>query len=182
MATYAIERAGDAALPRLVSSEKLEPADFDAIARDMAGRGLAGSVRARKVGFVAARPAAAPTRVVTRINGVETEADARPGDWIATNLDTAREILRDRDGTENSYIIRQDRFGELYERDAGSNAFGDIYWARGVVDAIAFPAGFDILAPWGERQVAASGHLVRNGADVYGVHADAFARTYTITP
>ena len=29
--------------------------------------------------------------------------------------------------------------------------------------------GFDLVAPWGERQAAASGYLLSNDADIYGI-------------
>ena len=42
------------------------------------------------------------------------------------------------------------------------------------------PGGFDILAPWGERQTGAAGYLLLNGTEVSGSSWDAFAETYEI--
>jgi hypothetical protein len=47
-----------------------------------------------------------------------------------------------------------------------------------VVDAIRLPGGFDIAAPWGERQQAPSGYLILSGGEVYGNNAETFAATY----
>jgi hypothetical protein len=46
------------------------------------------------------------------------------------------------------------------------------------VDAIRLPGGFDIAAPWGERQRVPSGYLILNGSEVYGSNAEAFRATY----
>ena len=65
-------------------------------------------------------------------------------------------------------------------RIIGSNDFGRVCRAKGTVDAVAFAGGFEILAPWGERQRAAAGYIVRNGTDVYGIEERAFDATYEI--
>lgn len=161
---------------RVVSDRKLTPADFDRIARE---RGKAPQ-RARKTGSVAATRAEAATNVDTHWNGKETSNVAKPGDWIVTALGPDRQPLIDRDGNRNVYVIVQERFGDLYERDAGRLAAGDIYRPKAVVEVLPLPSGFDILAPWGERQVGSSGYLIRNGDDVYGNNADTFAATYEI--
>ncbi len=177
MTAYSITAEGSPPSPRLVASTRLSAdADFDRLAADLERHGSA-RFRARKVAFVAARQATAPEKIETRFNGKETENKAAPGDWIVTNLDAGRTALRDAEGSANTYVIRAANFANLYDRDSGTCEFGDIYKAKGVVDAVAVAGGFDILAPWGERQVAPAGYIVRNGADVYGIHGEAFDRT-----
>lgn len=178
MPAYAIAAGGDPPRPRLTSSAKLSAeADFEAAAADLARLGSP-VFRARKVAYVAARRATSREPVETRYNGKETHNTAEPGDWIVTNMDADRRLLRDRDGNANTYVIPAATFATLYDRDTGATDFGDIFKAKGVVDAVALPGGFDIVAPWGERQQAPAGYLVRNGADVYGIHAEAFDKTY----
>jgi hypothetical protein len=178
MTAYSITAEGAPPRPRLVASTRLSAdADFDRLAADLERYGSA-RFRARKVAFVAARQAAAPERIETRFNGKETENTATPGDWIVTNMDADRRILLDREGHSNTYVILAASFPVLYDRDTGDTEFGAVYKAKGVVDAVALPGGFDIMAPWGERQRAPAGYLVRNGADVYGIHGEAFEKTY----
>ena len=109
----------------------------------------------RKEGYVAARQAERDETIVTRLDGMETRNVARPGDWIATNMDADQNLLRDGTGEVNHYVIQPARFAELYEPTAAQNDFGRVCRAKGMVDAVAFAGGFDILAPWGERQRAA---------------------------
>ncbi len=78
----------------------------------------------------------------------------------------------------NTYVIAADRFQSLYEATDGRNPHGAIYRAKGVVEALHLPGGFDIVAPWGERQQAPSGYLLLNGHDVYGNNAETFRATY----
>ena len=40
--------------------------------------------------------------------------------------------------------------------------------------------GFDIAAPWGERQTTAVGYLLCNGPEVYGSSRNAFEGTYEV--
>jgi len=49
-----------------------------------------------------------------------------------------------------------------------------------VVSALSLPGGFDILAPWGERQTGASGYLLLNGDEVYAASRAAFDATYEV--
>jgi len=161
---------------RLEATAALTPVDYAAIAREL-GRS---PVRARKVGFVAARKAAARKVVETRWNGKETSNTANAGDWIVTNLTPARDVLRDGEGRENTYVVVAGRFTDLYERAEGSNDFGDIHRAKGVVSALELPGGFDIVAPWGERQIGAAGYLLLNGSEVYGASREAFEATYEV--
>jgi hypothetical protein len=159
---------------RIEADTVLTPDDFHHIARHL----IRPVLRARKVGYVAARPASAGEVVETRWNGKVTTNTARAGDWVVTNLTAQREPLRDRAGNLDIYIIAADRFAGLYEPTGEDGEIGTIYRAKGVVDAIRLPGGFDIAAPWGERQQASSGYLILNGGEVYGNNAETFAATY----
>ena len=163
---------------RLESQSALTPADFRAIAAKL---GLE-PARARKTGLVAARRAARASTVETQWNGTETKNRARAGDWIVTNLTPGQKVLRDSEGRRNTYVIAGERFGELYE-PAGAKSvgkLGKVYRAKGVVSALRLGGGFDILAPWGERQTGRAGYLILNGADVYGNNAETFLGTYEV--
>jgi hypothetical protein len=167
---------GDGA--RLVADAVLTPEQFEEIAKKLRTH----PIRARKIGFVAARKAAKSEVVETRDDGRETTNTARAGDFIVTNLSPQRTPLRDRAGHMNVYVIEAARFPELYEPAGGESAQGAIYRAKGVVSALPLPGGFDIAAPWGERQTAASGYLLYNGQEVYGSSKDAFEKTYEVEP
>lgn len=182
MTAYMLTSTGSPPKLRLESSRRIDAmADFDAIARELAAKGLA-AFRARKISYVAARQATAPVEIETRYNGKESRNQAAVGDWIVTNMTLDRQILRDAEGCANTYVVPAANFPRLYDRDGGSTEFGDVYKAKGVVDALPLPGGFDIVAPWGERQQGVEGYLLRNGADVYGIHAEAFAKTYERLP
>ena len=169
-----IERVGGKA--RVTADAVLTPADFAGIAGEL---GLA-PIRARKIGYVAARPAARIERVETYADGKETTNTARPGDFIVTNLSPQREPLRDRDGRTNVYVIVPERFAALYEPTGEASPHGAVYRAKGIVSALRMPGGFDILAPWGERQTGASGYLLLNGDEVYAASRAAFDATYEV--
>jgi hypothetical protein len=77
-------------------------------------------------------------------------------------------------------VIEAARFAELYEPAGGESAQGPVYRAKGIVSAIPLPGAFDIAAPWGERQTAASGYLLYNGQEVYGSSKEAFEKTYEV--
>jgi len=163
---------------RLESKGALSAKDFQAIAATI---GVA-PVRARKTGLVAAKRAARGRTVETRWNGKETQNRARAGDWIVTSLSFERKVLRDGEGSQNTYVIAGDRFGELYEA-AGTRTvarLGAVYRPKGIVSALHLSGGFDILAPWGERQTGRSGYLILNGEDVYGNNAETFQGTYEV--
>jgi hypothetical protein len=172
---FKIVREGRAGA-RLEADAVLTLADFARIAEEVG----APVVRARKIGYVAARQASQPEDVETRWNGKESVDTARAGDWIVTSLSPQQKVLRDRDGHVNTYVIRAEGFPGLYEPTGEQSELGAVHRARGVVDAIRLPGGFDILAPWGERQTAPSGYLLCNGAEVYGNHAETFAATYMV--
>jgi len=163
---------------RLDSRVKLTPEQF----RDVARQLRIEPIRARKIGYVAARQAKDSEVVETRWNGEETRNTARQGDWIVTSLSPRRHVLRDSEGHENRYVVTADRFPDLYEPAQGKAGSAEqaIYRAKGVVSAIRLDGGFDILAPWGERQTAPDGYLILNGAEVYGNNAETFAETYEV--
>lgn len=175
MTTFSIIPVGDPPKPRLFSTDPLDAvADFPRIVEDQKDYDLK-IVRARKIAFVSARKATGPERFVTRYNGKESNAVGEAGDWVVTNMDTARNVIVDADGHENKYVVKAADFDRLYKRDSGN-----IYKAQGIVDAIELTGGFDIVAPWRERQQGPYGYVVRNGKDVYGIHGDAFDKTYEI--
>jgi hypothetical protein len=159
---------------RLISGTKLTPHEF----RDIAARLGVEPFVARKSGLISAIAAKRDERVETHWNGKETVNTARPGDRIVTNLDAKGKPLVDRDGNHNVYVIKADAFIKLYELADTPEILVATYRARGTVEAIEFRGGFDILAPWGERQVAESGYLILNGPDVYGNNAETFEATY----
>ena len=172
---FTIEMGGDDRRQhRLIADAALTGDDFRAIAARIGES----PVHARKVGHVAAHRAMRPEPVETRWNGRESADVAQPGDWIVTNLTPDKTILRDSDGHANTYVIRAKRFSDLYERAAGANEYGMAFAAKGRVEAVELKGGFDIIAPWGERQVAPNGYLLRNGPEVYGNNAETFAATY----
>lgn len=175
MAKFRIDGLTDASpKPRLLTTEVLAPSDFGAIAKHL---GCA-PIRARKIGLVAARRALEPVTIETRWNGKESVAAAAPGDWIVVNMTPDRKLMRDGDNALNVYVIRADRFPALYAPDEGSTEQGDIYRAVSEVEAIHFPGGFEIMAPWGEFQRAPNGYLLSNGTDVYGNAEETFQLTY----
>lgn len=161
---------------RLVADVKLGSADFASICGGMRRRPL----QARKVGLVAARCATTPESIETRWNGKETSNIAGIGDWVVTSLSPKGEPMRDAEGNANTYVIRAETFGRLYQRIGSASGDGDIYRSGHVVQATLMELGFDILAPWGERQTAASGYLVLNGEEVYGNNRETFEAAYEI--
>ena len=174
---YSIERKGFfRRQQRLVAPGKVSPADFDAIAAELGIKPM----RARKIAFVSARAALAVTPVETVWKGEQTRNTAAPGDWIVTNLSTSAVPLRDAGGNANTYVIKPDAFARLYDRADGDTEFGPIYRGKAVVEALLFGGGFDILAPWGERQTATAGYLLKNGAEVYGNERATFEETYRV--
>jgi hypothetical protein len=170
--------AAESGRARLVSNERLQPMHFRAIAAEL----RRSPIRARKIGYVAARQAQRRETVETHWNGTETTNTAQPGDWIVTSLSPSQEVLRDREGSVNTYAIQADRFASLYEATSGRNEHGAIYRAKGMVDALRLPGGFDIVAPWGERQQAPDGYLILNGEEVYGNNVETFMSAYQELP
>jgi hypothetical protein len=161
---------------RLVAPSQLAEAEFRKVA-DQVGRK---AIKARKLGLVAARKAVMAEAIETRWEGKETTNTARQGDLIVTNLSPERKVLRDNKGNENTYVVESDTFPSLYESVGGQNEFGQIFKAKNTVDAIYLSGGFDILAPWGEKQTAREGYLLWNGRDVYGNNAETFDATYEV--
>ncbi|MDZ4842679.1 MAG: hypothetical protein SH859_11150 [Hyphomicrobium aestuarii] len=163
--------------PRLVASEQLQSSDFDAVATALARR----PVKARKMAPVAGRRVNAEQVISTRWRGEETTNTALPGDWIVTSLDRNCVPLMDNAGNMNEYVIKADRFEQLYEAMPGeTGGLGTRFRPKGVVDALAVPGGFDIVAPWGERQTGTTGYILRNGKDVYGNAKETFDEGYEI--
>jgi len=173
---YRIELIGARRRRRVISEAALGEPEFRRIAADV------GVVprRARKTGLVAARVAVGGEHVETRWNGKETEARAAAGDWIVTALGGDLAPLRDDEGHKNVYVIKADRFPDLYEPTGRTTPDGATYRSKGVVEAIRVTGGFEIRAPWGETQRAADGWLLLNGGEVYGNHRDTFAATYEL--
>ena len=126
-----------------------------------------------------ATEATARTTVVTRYEGEETTNVAEIGDMIVVNRDKDGEILKDKRGRENTYVIRAGHFPELYE-EFEHRKHGRLFKPREAVqaDAIYLSGGFDIVPPWGTRQKADRGYLVSKSREVYGVQEDAFDKTY----
>lgn len=159
---------------RLVAPLKLTSKEFHEVAANVGGP----VIRARKIGFVAARRADKVEAVVTLWNGQETTNSAQPGDWVVTNLSPDREVMRDKGGNANTYVIKADKFPALYDPITGSNEFGQLFKAKGIVEAVYLSGGFDIAAPWGQRQTASVGYLILNGDEVYGNNRETFDTTY----
>jgi hypothetical protein len=161
---------------RVVSTEALRTSEFKRIARQL---GIT-PIRARKVAFVAARCAKKAETIDTYWNGKETTNIARRGDWIATSLTRRKTILRDKRRNANTYVIKAATFEKLYEKTKGKNRFGRYFKSKSVVTAIYLSAGFDIVAPWGQRERAPKGYLVINGKEIYGNNAAIFEATYEV--
>ena len=161
---------------RLVAPTKLAPADFYKVAKSIGVTPL----KARKIGYVAARKAEQAETIQTLSDGNETINSAKPGDWIVTNLSPDRVVIRDKSGRENTYVIKAETFPSLYDSIAGKNEFGQLFKAKNRVDAVYLSGGFDILAPWGQKQIADVGYLLSSGHDVYGNNASTFDATYEI--
>jgi hypothetical protein len=137
-------------------------------------------IKARKIGLAAARHADAVETIETRWNGRETTNTAEPGDWIVTSLSLDGDVMRDASGNENTYVIKAEIFLNLYEAAVGENKFGRFFRAKNMVDALFLSGGFEILAPWGQKQTADAGDLLFNGEEVYGNNAITFEETYEI--
>lgn len=159
---------------RYISDAPPTPAEFEAAAKRF-GRPIG---RFRKIAPVGARRARRRQTVETRWDGRETNNVAAPGDWIVTALTPAGAPLKDSAGALNRYVLSPERFAALYRRGRGSGAYGAVFRPVGEVRAFYLAGGFDIEAPWGARQRAARGYLLRNGDEVYGNHADTFVATY----
>ena len=169
---FTIEEADDRRGKRLVATGQLSPDDFRKIAQAL------GSQRARKTGLVAARVSERAETVETHWDGEETINKTSPGDWLVTNLSPSGAVLRDQQGHENTYVIRAASFPAMYDAQPGQNEFGRMFKAKGTVEAVRLPGGFEIVAPWGEKQVAPAGYLVLNGDSVYGNNAQTFEATH----
>jgi hypothetical protein len=161
---------------RLVSDSVLKTVDFKNVGKAIGVKPFS----ARKIAFVAARTTRRAKDIETRWNGKETWNTAKPGDFIVTNLTRRKTILRDQAGNVNTYVIKAKTFAKLYAPVSGKNKKGAFYKAKSVVEAIELSGGFDILAPWGQRERAPKGYLLLNGKDVYGNNAGTFQATYEV--
>jgi hypothetical protein len=159
---------------RLVSDRVLTKADFKKIAKAVGEQPFS----AQKIAFIAARAARRTEAVETYWNGKETRNTAKPGDLIVTSLTRRKTVLRDKAGNPNTYVIKEKSFARLYAPVRGKNRMGRFYRAKSIVSAIPLSGGFDILAPWGERERAPKGYLLLNGKEVYGNNAGTFTATY----
>ena len=160
------------------AEEPLTPDAFYALAQ---ARGLT-PFTARKTAPIAAKRLNRETRVETRWNGAETEKTAEPGDWLVTALDANGAPLRDAAGALNQYAVGDSGFHDRYRPgEAGGLAltpWGRVYIPDTAVTALFLEDGFEIAAPWGERQRADRGYLILSRGKVYGNHADTFEATY----
>lgn len=160
------------------SDEIISEREFYEIARRLSAQPF----HARKTARVAARRASRLELVETRWNGVETSNTAQRGDWIVTSLGRDGAPLRDAAGALNTYVVPAGKFSEKYrllkDWDALDPALGRVYAPKGEAIAILLEDGFDILAPWGERQRADRGYLLLSDGSVYGNHAETFEATY----
>src|SRR5262249_1345698 len=149
---------------------------FEAIAREL------GQVfhQAVKVGLVTARKAETRQTIKTHTVGHETTNTANVGDWIVTNMTPGGKPLRNAKGQLDTYVIKAESFERLYDAAGRQSELGPLYSPRSTVAALELPGSFDIMAPWKERQRAASGYLIRNGDEVYGVEKSIFHRTYDL--
>src|SRR5262245_19216910 len=161
---------------RLVAPTALSPADF----RDVANQLGRKPIKARKSGLIAARKADRPETIETRWEGKESQNTAQAGDWIVTSLSPHGRVLRDSNGNENTYVIKAENFAKLYEPAAGTNEFGQLFKAKAMIEAIFLSGGFDVLAPWGQKQTAAAGYLVLNDGEVYGNNSETFEATHEV--
>jgi hypothetical protein len=157
-----------------LSDGVLKKAEFKDIANAIRERPFS----ARKVALVAARAASGTEVVETHWNGKETRNTAMPGDFIVTSLTRRKTVLCDKAGNIDTYVIKPKTFAKLYTRVPGRNKFGRFFKSKSVVFSIYLAGGFNILAPWGQRQRASEGYLVLNGKDVYGNNAETFEATY----
>ena len=107
------------------------------------------------------------TQVITKIDAFEeTKNVANPGDFIVTGF------------KGEQYVIRGDRFYNLYELDSsGSN-----YISKNQVRARVLKDSSRLFAPWGEMQVVRAGGYICQSCDepkdVYLVDKEVFENTY----
>jgi|GEM_PF-5004367 len=166
--------------PRVVANRILSADhDFDMLIRDLKEFNCI-PFKAIKTAPVSARQVQHEEEIVTHFDGLETKNIAEPGDWVVTNMDAGGQIIRDVQCHTNTYIIREDKFSQLYQSGKGVTEFGEIYRPQNeaFIEALYLAGGFDIVAPWGERQRTSTGFLVRKAGEVYGIHSGAFGQTY----
>lgn len=106
--------------------------------------------------------------VTTIIDGkVETTNTANAGDRIITGPKNER------------YVIRQEKFGGLYEEDPGNPSR---YISKQIIRVVPLTEDTEITPPWGGTQRAAKGSVaaqsVSNPKDIYLIDEGAFKATY----
>lgn len=183
---------GQPGLPRLMAHERISGTDFTEIAHALEAHGVR-PIRARKVGYIAVTPAKQKEAVVTRYYGIETRNEAEPGDWIVVNMDkdfryfegngsADAHLVQDDEGHLDRYVIKRADVKANYRPTKHTTSQGVVYeaiTADAPVDALRLAAGFDIVAPWGARQIRPTGVIVRrSNGEVYGIYDRAFDKTY----
>ena len=160
--------------PRLTSEVGLTADAFAKIAAHLKTTPF----KARKTALITARQATSDEPVDSHWNGKETSNVAQPGDYVVTSLDKTGAPMIDGDGRENIYGITKDAIASLYEPAGSAPGGGILFRARATVSGIKLSGGFDIVAPWGEKQRADSGYLLQNGDDIYGNNVETFEASY----
>jgi hypothetical protein len=161
---------------RLVAEEELSSADFRIIAKELGTSPLP----ARKIGLVSATRAARVATVETRWNGKETRNAASPGDWIVTNLSPQGEILRDKSGHPNTYVIRAATFDRLYEPAMGADGVRPHLPTQRCRRGHTSVWRIRNLGALGSKQQSPDGYLLLNGTEVYGNDKNTFEVTYAV--
>lgn len=198
--TYRVEFSGKNDLIQVVSDRILSADDFLAIESELKTKGIE-AFDARRTGFVSAQQVGegGRIRVATSFDGVETENWAEPGDWIVANMDKSFDnqqppnsdisvaeshVVRDEAGSYDRYVLKPQNFAKRYEATSHRTSQGVVYRSKTPqhpVRAVALPGGFDIIAPWGERQRRSVGYLLLSHGDVYGIYGPSFDMTYERT-
>ncbi len=181
-ATPFVLHKNDDGKPMLISAERLNSeGDFSIIQQQLKYMGFEPR-RVRKVGLAAARPATvADLECIACDPGDDQKQKLQPNDWFVVNLDATGRSPVLKDGKRDSYIIDDRKFSDTYEKATGEFEGIEIFRKRAGIDvitALPLPGGYDIVQSWGAREPAASGYLLRNGDDVYGIEANVFDATY----
>jgi hypothetical protein len=108
--------------------------------------------------------------VVTIVDGkVETTNTANAGDKIITGPKNER------------YVIKQEKFGNLYENDPNNS---ERYISKQVIRVVPLTEDTEITPPWGGKQRAAKGGVaaqsLSNPTDIYLIDEGAFKATYAV--
>jgi len=87
-------------------------------------------------------------------------------------------IRRRRPDEPAAFKHAPDRFDDLYVATGRLRREGAVFSAKSEILALELADGFDIMAPWGERQTGVKGFLILSGREVYGNNAETFRKTY----